>query len=69
MTAAVAGGPVLQRALEQYAGSETLDGLAATFQRELGRALTPYWRLATRNDWDWPITEVEDNELFLEELE
>ncbi len=68
MTAAVAGGPVLQRALAQYAGNETLDGLAETFQRELGRALTPYWRLATRHDWDWPITEVDDNELY-EELE
>lgn len=69
MTAAVAGGPVLQRVLERFAGNESLDGLAATFQRELDRALTPYWRLATRSDWDWPITEIEDNELFLEELE
>lgn len=64
MTAAVAGGPALERALQQYTGSNNLDGLAATFQRELGRAITPYWRLATRNDWDWPITEIEDNELF-----
>lgn len=66
MTAAVAAGPALERALQQYAASDTLDGLAATFQRELNQALHPYWRLATRNDWDWPITEIDDNELFLE---
>lgn len=66
MTAAVAGGRALQRALQQHAAASTLDGLARTFQQELGRTIAPFWRLATRNDWDWPFTEVDDNELFVE---
>lgn len=66
MTAAIAAGPALERALQQHAGKDALDGLAATFQRELNQAVHPYWRLATRNDWNWPVTEIDDNELFLE---
>lgn len=66
MTAAIAAGPALERALQQHAASDDLDGLSAAFQRELGQAIHPYWRLATRNDWDWPVTEIEDNELFFE---
>ena len=66
MTAAVAAGPALQRALQMHAQNDNLTGLAATFQRELNHVVAPYWRLATRNDWDWPVTEIDDNELFVE---
>jgi len=68
MTAAVAAAPALEYALQQHAGWGNVDGLSATFQRQLDRAIAPYWRLATRNDWNWPETEIEDNELF-EEME
>lgn len=64
MTCAIAAGPALQRALQAHATD--LAGLAQTFQRELSDAVAPYWRLATRNDWDWPITEIDDNEVSME---
>lgn len=61
MTCAIAGGPALQRALQAH--KSDFAGLSATFQRQLNEAVAPYWHLATRNDWDWPITEIDDNEL------
>ena len=68
MTAAVAAAPALEQALQQYVGSDSVNGLAATFQRQLSHAVAPYWRLATRNDWYWPVTEIDDNEM-IDELE
>ena len=68
MTAAVAAAPALELAVQQVAGRENLDGLSAVFQRQLAWAIAPYWRLATRNDWHWPVTEIEDNEM-VEEME
>jgi 2-polyprenyl-6-methoxyphenol hydroxylase-like FAD-dependent oxidoreductase len=63
MTAAAIGGQVLARCLQarrRQPGAEGLNGLAETYQRELSEAVAGLWQMATRKDWDWPITEVTD---------
>lgn len=37
-----------------------MTGLAEAFQKQLSEAVADVWHLATRRDWDWPITEITD---------
>ncbi len=68
MTAAVMGSDALDKSLYAYkdrlaAGDVT--GLAGTFQRRLRDTTDRLWSMSTRKDWDWPMTEVTDDEDFL----
>ena len=63
MTAAAQAANALQRSLQtqQRQSPDTLAGLSARFQQNMSRATRRLWRIATTNDWDWPITEVTDD--------
>lgn len=63
MTAAAQAANALQRSLQaqQRQSPDSLDGLAARFQQTMSKAVQRLWRIATTNDWDWPITEVTDD--------
>jgi len=63
MTAAAQAANALQRSLQaqQRQSPDSLDGLAAHFQQAMSKAVQRLWRIATTNDWDWPITEVTDD--------
>jgi 2-polyprenyl-6-methoxyphenol hydroxylase-like FAD-dependent oxidoreductase len=63
MTAAILTSETLAEVLEkhvQQAGGD-VRGLAHTFQEEASEAVEGPWRLATRNDWRWAATVIEDN--------
>jgi 2-polyprenyl-6-methoxyphenol hydroxylase-like FAD-dependent oxidoreductase len=63
MTAAAMGAQALERSLLEHRrrrGAGDVTGLAEAFQRQLSEAIVDVWHLATRRDWDWPITEVTD---------
>jgi hypothetical protein len=47
--------------MQQRQSPESLEGLAARFQQTMSKAVQRLWRIATTNDWDWPITEVTDD--------
>ena len=63
MTAAAQAANALQRSLQaqQRQSPDSLVGLAAHFQQTMSKAVQRLWRIATTNDWDWPITEVTDD--------
>jgi 2-polyprenyl-6-methoxyphenol hydroxylase-like FAD-dependent oxidoreductase len=63
MTAAAQAANALQRSLQaqQRQSADSLVGLAARFQQTMSQAVQRLWRIATTNDWDWPITEVTDD--------
>jgi 2-polyprenyl-6-methoxyphenol hydroxylase-like FAD-dependent oxidoreductase len=61
MTAAVIGSEALNKSLKMHRdqhGSGDLTGLAATFQKQLSRALADLWQIATNQDRRWPMVEV-----------
>jgi 2-polyprenyl-6-methoxyphenol hydroxylase-like FAD-dependent oxidoreductase len=63
MTAAILAAQALEDVLHAHAGLATGDvtGLSRRFQEALSEAIEGPWRLATRTDWRWPLTEVMDN--------
>jgi 2-polyprenyl-6-methoxyphenol hydroxylase-like FAD-dependent oxidoreductase len=63
MTAAVQAANALQQSLQaqQQHTPASLDGLSARFQQKLSQINYRLWRIATTNDWGWPITEVTDD--------
>lgn len=63
MTAAILAGSALAEALQSHPGlgSGDVSGLSQHFQEALSEAVEGPWRLATRTDWRWPLTEVMDN--------
>ncbi len=63
MTAAAQAAHALQRSLQaqQRQSSDSLDGLSGRFQQTMSQAVQRLWRIATTNDWSWPITEVTDD--------
>ncbi len=63
MTAAVLAGQALDDVLRSLPGlaSGDVGGLSRRFQEALSEAVEGPWRLATRTDWRWPMTEVMDN--------
>jgi 2-polyprenyl-6-methoxyphenol hydroxylase-like FAD-dependent oxidoreductase len=63
MTAAALGSQALGRALQtqrRHKGTGELAGLASLFQQELTKAVSGPWKMATREDQRWPVTEVTD---------
>ncbi|MBK8903763.1 MAG: FAD-dependent monooxygenase [Anaerolineaceae bacterium] len=63
MTAAAQSANALQQSLraQQQQSPDALVGLAADFQQKLSQVNYRLWRIATTQDWDWPITEVTDD--------
>jgi 2-polyprenyl-6-methoxyphenol hydroxylase-like FAD-dependent oxidoreductase len=64
MTAAATGSLVLDQCLQEQhrrQGAVGITGLAETYHKHLSNAVAGLWRTATRKDWDWPITEVDDS--------
>jgi 2-polyprenyl-6-methoxyphenol hydroxylase-like FAD-dependent oxidoreductase len=61
MTAAVLGAEALATVLAEHASEAGIRGLSCAFQERLSDAVEGPWRLATRTDWHWPLTEVMDN--------
>ncbi len=64
MTAAATGSLVLDQCLQEQRrrqGAGGITGLAETYHKQLSNAVAGLWRTATRKDWDWPITEVDDS--------
>ncbi len=63
MTAAAQAASALQRSLQaqQRQSPDSLAGISARFQQTMSKAVQRLWRIATTNDWDWPITEVTDD--------
>lgn len=63
MTAAAQSAHALQQSLRahQRQSPGSLVGLAADFQQRLSQVNNRLWRIATTQDWDWPITEVTDD--------
>ncbi len=63
MTAAAQAASALQRSLQAQLqqSPDSLVGLAARFQPMMSQAVQRLWRIATTNDWGWPITEVTDD--------
>jgi 2-polyprenyl-6-methoxyphenol hydroxylase-like FAD-dependent oxidoreductase len=63
MTAALLTSETLDEVLAEHPGRATadVDGLARTFQGAVSDAVQGPWRLATRHDWLWATTEIDDN--------
>ena len=63
MTAALLSAQALAAAFQNHPGRETGDvqELARAFQGRLREAVAAPWRLATRIDWQWEATQIEDN--------
>lgn len=63
MTLALLACQALGRVLEKHPGRRNGDvtGLALTFQKRLSQVIQTHWRLATRTDWQWAATQVDDN--------
>ena len=63
MTAALLTSETLAEVLEEHAGRAAgdVDGLARSFQEAVSEAVQGPWRLATRTDWRWATTEIDDN--------
>ncbi|HKZ85582.1 MAG TPA: FAD-dependent oxidoreductase [Anaerolineae bacterium] len=64
MTAAATGSLVLDQCLQEQRrrqGAGSITGLAETYHKQLSKAVAGLWRTATRKDWDWLITEVDDS--------
>ena len=63
MTAAAQAASALQRSLhaQKQQSPDSLEGISARFQQTMSKSVQRLWRIATTNDWDWPITEVTDD--------
>mgnify|MGYP001045582719 CR=1 FL=1 len=63
MTAALLTSEALVEVLANHPGRAAGDlrGLARTFQGHVSEAVEGPWRLATRTDWRWTTTEIDDN--------
>lgn len=63
MTAAAVGSQALERALNEQvdSGITGLDGLAEAFQRRLGQEVGRLWHSTVSKEWDWSVTEMDDN--------
>lgn len=61
MTLAVMGSGALERVLKAHRRAglvADVTGLAQHFQQALAKVVTPAWKVATKGDRQWPITEV-----------
>ncbi|HEX6386769.1 MAG TPA: FAD-dependent monooxygenase [Anaerolineae bacterium] len=61
MTAAITGSQALDQALQAQGQQADLTGLAGAFQRRLSQTVGHLWHAATKQEWDWDVTEVTDN--------
>lgn len=63
MTAAAQAVDALERSLlaQQRENPGSLAGISARFQQSMSKSVNRLWRIATRSDWAWPITEVTDD--------
>lgn len=63
MTLALQACQTLANVLENHPGRTNGDvsGLALAFQKQLSKAIEKSWQLATRTDWQWATTRVDDN--------
>lgn len=63
MTAGLLTSEALAQVLETHPGRAIGDvrGLARAFQQHVSEAVEGPWRLATRTDWRWTTTEIDDN--------
>lgn len=63
MTAALLSCQALAEVLASHlaGGNSDVTDLARTFQQEVSEAVEGPWRLATRVDWQWDATQIDDN--------
>jgi 2-polyprenyl-6-methoxyphenol hydroxylase-like FAD-dependent oxidoreductase len=63
MTLALLACQALANVLENHPGyvNGDVSGLARSFQKQLSKAIEKPWRFATRTDWQWAATTVDDN--------